>query len=318
MFRDKLRLELTSGNGGDGVISFRREAGVPRGGPDGGDGGDGGSINIVADSNVSHLGHFNRMHYKAEHGANGAGDKCHGRAGADIELCVPIGTQVWIEDTLIADLERAAKLCIAAGGKGGRGNAHFATAVNRAPRINTLGTKGVTRVVHLRLRLSAQIGLIGAPNAGKSSLLRALTNATPEVGNYAFTTLTPQIGIMHESKLSVIDIPGLIEGAHLNKGLGHEFLDHIAKCRILVCVLDITDDPWKAFGMLNHQLHMYDASLVKRIKLLVFNKCDMCDAQQTADMGNVEIPYVVVSALTGIGMDALQQQLKLLQESNQE
>jgi GTP-binding protein len=318
MFRDKLRIEVSSGKGGDGASSFRREKHVPRGGPDGGDGGAGGCVYIIAKPECSHLGHLNSMHYRAPNGGNGEGGCRTGRAGEDVIIDVPAGTQIWSDtNELLCDIEEGQSFCAAIGGRGGVGNARYATSTNRAPTFRKVGQAGEARILNLRLRLSAKFGLIGAPNAGKSSILQAISNASPKIDSYPFTTLIPHIGIT-ENMISVIDIPGLIEGAHLNKGLGHAFLDHIAKCSGLICVLDVADSPDNAFGMLITELRLYNPELVQRVKLIILNKCDLIDDGDDNYFFGIET--ISISALHNTNIDKLkerilaihQQQIELL------
>lgn len=328
MFRDKIRIEVRAGKGGDGSSSFRREKCVPLGGPDGGDGGNGGSVNLIGDGRQSHLGHINRMHYVASDGGNGEGGCRHGKNGQDINLAVPPGTQVWIElmengpdannrcgeikiekgktYQLVQDIKDGEKYCLAAGGRGGIGNVHFASPVNQEPS-GKKGFPGENKIVQLRLRLAAEFGLVGAPNVGKSSILSCISAASPAIGDYAFTTIMPQIGIT-KNKLSVIDIPGLIENAHIGKGLGHEFLDHIEKCRALVCVLDATNDPMKQFVMLMNELELHNRDLRRRVKLVLLNKCDLMGPATTDDL-EFNLHTIHLSAVTGLGLDQLEVEL---------
>src|SRR3990170_2350126 len=247
MFPDRARIFVAAGAGGDGASTFRREAHVPRGGPDGGDGGRGGSVILSVDPGMTSLGDFGRTrHYRAAPGGKGAGRRAHGRSAADLVLQVPPGTVVrshpdgeWIGELMGAD----ERLVVARGGRGGRGNVHFATATHRAPKHAEKGTPGEERWSELELKLIADVGLVGAPNAGKSTLLAALTEARPEVGAYAFTTITPNLGVITldsegERMAVMADVPGLIEGAHEGRGLGHHFLRHVERTRVMVAVID--------------------------------------------------------------------------------
>src|SRR5919202_593794 len=249
-FVDEAVIEVHAGKGGDGVASFRREKFVPRGGPDGGDGGRGGSIYATADRNINTLIDYRyaRIH-RARNGEKGQGSDCYGRSAPDIELRVPVGTVITDFDTgeLVADLaEHDARALLAAGGKGGLGNLHFKSSVNRAPRQFTLGEPGVSRKLALELRVLADVGLLGLPNAGKSSFIRAVSSARPKVADYPFTTLNPSLGVVRvgDAAFVVADIPGLIEGASEGAGLGHQFLRHLGRTRLLLHLIDITqDDP---------------------------------------------------------------------------
>jgi GTP-binding protein len=314
MFRDKVRIEVFAGNGGDGIVSFRREKGVPRGGPDGGDGGHGGGVYIYADPNCSHLGHLRKRHYRAEHGERGGSGGCHGANGEDVVIHVAPGTQVRNEEhELLFDLEPGQKVCVASGGIGGLGNIKYKTSTHQVPYKCKVGTAGQLGVLRLRLRLNAQFGLIGAPNAGKSSLLNVISNADVKTGEYAFTTIIPNIG-MTESKLSVIDIPGLIEGASSGKGLGAEFLDHIAKCSALICILDASDRPDEIFGMLMHELQMHDHNLPDRVKLVVLNKSDLCEVKDF----QCEVDTVSISVKDKTGIEELLRKISAIAQTPQE
>ena len=245
-FFDEALISVTAGNGGNGAVSFRREKYIPRGGPNGGDGGRGGSICIVADRNLNTLIDYRYTRiYRAEHGENGRGSDCYGKGGADLTLRVPVGTVITDTSTgeLLADLhEDGANTIIATGGAGGLGNLHFKSSTNRAPRQFTPGEAGQARELKLELRVLADVGLLGMPNAGKSTFIRAISAARPKVADYPFTTLEPHLGIVKagdDFSFVVADIPGLIEGAHDGKGLGHEFLRHIERTKVLVYLLDL-------------------------------------------------------------------------------
>ncbi len=285
MFADHARIFVAAGKGGDGASSFRREAHVPRGGPDGGDGGRGGSVIVVVEPGMTTLGDYRRArHFRAEPGGKGAGRKAHGRNGADRVLRVPPGTVVrthpdgeWVGELL----ERDDRLVVAHGGRGGRGNVHFATATHRAPIHYEKGTPGDEAWIELELKSIADIGLVGAPNAGKSTLLGALTAANPEIGAYPFTTISPNLGVVEldaDAELTAVmaDVPGLIEGAHAGRGLGHHFLRHVERTRLLVGVIDgAAGDPLAEWDAVAEELRLHDAALVARPPMLVVTKLDL-------------------------------------------
>ncbi len=289
-FKDRVRLHVTAGNGGDGCVAFRREKYVPRGGPSGGDGGHGGSVYIQASENTdSLLDLYYRPHQRAPHGGQGRNKDRHGKNGTDLFLKVPCGTVAWDHDNgerIGEVLEDGATLRLARGGRGGLGNIHFATPSHQAPRESTPGTAGETRTVTLELKLTADVGLTGYPNAGKSTLLSRLTNAHPKVAPYPFTTLNPVIGTLQfddDTRARIADIPGLIDGAHTGAGLGHDFLRHIERTRVLVFVIDMAGidgrHPADDFSGLLHELAAYNAELINRPRLVVANKMDMDEAQ---------------------------------------
>src|SRR5438093_5889187 len=281
MFADHVRIFVAAGAGGDGSSSFRREAHVPRGGPDGGDGGRGGDVILVVDPGLTNLGDYlHRRHVRAKPGGRGAGRKAHGRNGQKVTLPVPPGTVVraagengtdgeWIGELLAP----GSRLVVAHGGRGGRGNVHFATATHRAPTHAEKGEPGEERWGELELKLIADIGLVGAPNAGKSTLLAALTAATPAIGAYAFTTISPNLGVLEfddERRAVIADLPGLIEGAHEGRGLGHEFLRHVERTRVLVGVVDgAAPDPVASWQSVVAELGDHDPALLQRPMTLV-------------------------------------------------
>jgi GTP-binding protein len=286
-FVDEALIEVHAGKGGDGVASFRREKFVPRGGPDGGDGGRGGSIYAVADRNINTLIDYRyaRIH-RARNGEKGQGSDCYGRSAPDIELRVPVGTVIADAETgeLVADLaHHEARALLAAGGKGGLGNLHFKSSVNRAPRQFTRGELGVSRKLKLELKVLADVGLLGLPNAGKSTLIRAVSAARPKVADYPFTTLHPNLGVVrvdqHRSFV-IADIPGLIEGAAEGAGLGHQFLRHLQRTRLLLHVVDIAphgeeSDPVRDAKAIIAELKKYDLELYRKPRWLVINKVDL-------------------------------------------
>ncbi len=283
-FLDQVKIYVKAGNGGDGSPSFRREKYIEFGGPDGGDGGKGGSVILKAERNLNTLIDFRyQQHHKAKRGENGSGQNKTGKNGDDKVLKVPLGTQVLEEDnkTLIFDFIRAGEEFIAAsGGKGGLGNARFKSSTNRAPRKFTKGLMGEEFTIWLQLKSIADIGIIGLPNAGKSSLLAALTNANPKIANYKFTTLNPNLGVTKydNKEITLADIPGLIEGAHKGTGLGIKFLKHIERCKSLLHLIDITsDDLIKSYRQIKNELRKYSIKLSKKNELVVLNKIDLVE-----------------------------------------
>ncbi|MGH8725603.1 MAG: GTPase ObgE [Burkholderiales bacterium] len=312
-FIDEAKIEVHAGKGGDGAATFRREKYVRYGGPNGGDGGRGGSIWARADRNINTLVdyRFARIH-RAEGGVRGMGSDCDGRAGRDTELRVPVGTVIRDEesDALVADLARdGERALLARGGQGGLGNVHFKSSVNRAPRQFTRGEPGESRRLALELRVLADVGLLGLPNAGKSSFIRAVSSARPKVADYPFTTLNPSLGVVRVGDASFVlaDIPGLIEGASGGAGLGHQFLRHLARTRLLLHVVDITEAR-AASGMrvIAAELKKYGQALERKPRWLVFNKIDAvddADARIRKILGTLRWrrPWFKVSALTGEG-----------------
>ena len=288
-FLDQVKIYIKAGNGGDGSPSFRREKYVEYGGPDGGDGGKGGSIILKSEENLNTLIDYRyQQHHKAKRGENGAGQNRTGKRGDDLILKVPLGTQVFEEDnkTLIYDFTKIGEEFIAAaGGRGGLGNTRFKSSTNRAPRKYTKGTVGEEFIIWLQLKTIADIGIIGLPNAGKSSLLAALTNANPKIANYQFTTLNPNLGVASydDKEITIADIPGLIEGAHEGTGLGTQFLKHIERCKSLLHLIDITNENLdNSYDQVKNELKNYSLELLKKKELIVLNKTDLIDSN-TAD-----------------------------------
>jgi GTPase len=323
-FVDEATITVQAGAGGNGCISFRREKFIPFGGPDGGDGGDGGSVWLIADSGLNTLADFRRQRrFRAPNGAPGAGSNCAGRTGQPIQVRVPVGTVVYEHDTgeQLGDLvEPGQKLLVAKGGIGGKGNTHFKSSVNRAPRKATPGTPGELRNLRMELRLLADVGLLGLPNAGKSTLLRAVTAARPKVGAYPFTTLHPHLGVveLEEGKTFVIaDIPGLIEGAAEGHGLGTRFLRHLQRTRLLLHVVDASwhegePPPDQGARDIIHELKEYSEELAAWPRWLVINKIDKLHIGEAEEIAarvgsaiGYEGPVFAVSGLTGEGTDAL-------------
>ena len=286
-FLDQVKIYIKAGDGGNGSPSFRREKFIEFGGPDGGDGGKGGSIILKSERNLNTLIDYRyQQHHKAERGGDGAGKNRTGRGGDNLILKVPIGTQVFEEDnkTLIYDFKNEKEEFVAAnGGKGGLGNTRFKSSTNRAPRKFTKGTVGEEYVIWLQLKTIADIGIIGLPNAGKSSLLASITSATPKIANYKFTTLNPNLGVaVYDNKeITLADIPGLIEGAHTGIGLGIKFLKHIERCKTLIHLIDITEENIEnLYKQVRNELGKYSKDLLKKDELIVFNKIDLIDKNQ--------------------------------------
>ena len=330
MFVDEVDIQVQAGDGGKGCMSFRREMRVPRGGPNGGDGGQGGSITVVASAHQNTLVHY-RFHpeFKAERGGHGLGSDCTGAGGSDLELEVPPGTVVYEKngDELIplADLRSVGdRALVARGGRGGRGNAAFATSTNRAPRRTEPGWPGEQRTLRLRLKLLADVGLVGFPNAGKSTLISRISEARPKIADYPFTTLTPNLGVVSLSgdrSFVVADVPGLIEGAHLGHGLGTKFLAHLERTKVLVHLIDVSSstgrDPVEDFRVITRELELFaggddDTAVVLSNKpcIVAANKVDALDEPDrlkklAKHLKKLKIPLYPISAVTGEGVPAL-------------
>jgi GTP-binding protein len=303
---DRADIHIRGGDGGHGLISFRREKFVPRGGPDGGDGGRGGNVILVADRGVNGLGEFRyKRQYMAERGGNGAANKRHGKNGADIELRVPPGTIIRDGGVVIGDLSvEGDELIVAQGGRGGRGNTHFVSPGHQAPYISETGERGDDRRLELELKLLSDVGLVGLPNAGKSTLLSAVSRATPKIADYPFTTLEPNLGVVEIGSESFVmaDIPGLIEGAHEGAGLGLEFLRHVERTRLLVHVIDASrEDPAHDIAVIDSELRSYAVDLAARPQILAFNKMDTPEAEGRREAlrelaATLDRPFLFISA----------------------
>ena len=332
MFIDKAKIMIISGAGGDGMVAFRREKYVPRGGPSGGDGGKGGSVYLKADSGLNTLIHFRRKRkFAAEKGENGGAKEMYGKGGEDIIIDVPLGTMVYDNDTndLLADMVHQDQLVlIAKGGKGGRGNTHFATSAVRAPTYAEKGEPGESKEIRLELKVLADVGLIGFPSVGKSSLIRKVSGARPEVAAYHFTTLTPSLGVVNldETRSFVMaDIPGLIEGASEGVGLGHEFLRHVERSRVLIHVLDIAGsegrDPLSDFEIINNELEIYSPALAQKKQIVAGNKIDLITNQTELEQIKQQIEskgysFFPICTLTGEGIKPLLEKAwSILQET---
>ncbi len=312
-FVDYAEISVKGGKGGLGCVSFRREKYVPKGGPDGGDGGDGGSVVIQVDPHLNTLLDFKyRRSYRAENGKNGKGKNQNGKKGEDVLIRVPPGTLVRDLDTekLLSDLVSDGQSVVAAkGGKGGRGNAHFATSTERAPRKYETGQKGEQRRLSLELKVLADVGIVGYPNAGKSTLLARLSQAKPKIDDYPFTTLYPNLGLVRLKdyhSFVLADIPGLIRGAHKGKGLGLEFLRHIQRTRVLIFLLDVTSpDLGDQFEALRDEMRLFDPKLLKKKAILALNKVDLLSQKDHKVSLNSQLPRCRISALTGEGLEKL-------------
>ncbi len=316
-FIDKAKIKVVSGRGGDGCVAWRREKFVDKGGPAGGDGGSGGSVYFVADENMSTLLDFTyKSVFRAKDGENGKNKNCHGQGGADLYLKVPVGVIVRDLKTskIIADLNENNKtVLIAKGGRGGRGNARFATAQKRSPQFCEPGEAPVERELELELKLIADIGLLGMPNAGKSSFISIISSARPKIADYPFTTLVPNLGVVKKPDgdgFVVADIPGLIEGASQGTGLGYEFLRHIQRCRFFVHIVDMSlENPLDNYLKINNELEKYDSELIKRHQVLVLNKKDIVEEQKIEDLkkqfAKLDRDIFVVSCATKEGINEL-------------
>jgi GTPase len=324
MLYDKARIFVQAGRGGDGCLSFRREAHVPRGGPDGGDGGHGGAVVLLCDDSLRDLQSFKRRaHYKADRGRHGEGAQRHGADGGDLIVRVPPGTVATLEDGTVHDLVvPGQRAVVAEGGSGGRGNRRFSSSTRQSPRFAEKGLDGTEDWIDLRLKLLADVGLVGLPNAGKSSLLSRMTRAAPKVAAYPFTTLEPVLGTLEgaERQLILADIPGLIEGASEGAGLGHEFLAHVERTRLLIHVLDLApldaSDPEANFATIEHELELHDQRLARLPRILALSKADLV-ADEVAEAAREEwarrlgadVPVFITSSATRQGLDDLTTEL---------
>jgi GTP-binding protein len=325
VFVDEVDIHIKAGDGGAGSLSFRREKFVPRGGPDGGNGGEGGSVFIVADPHRNTLVHFRfNPDYKAQRGGNGAGALRTGRGGRDLEIPVPVGTLVYKKDPDTGELTQAADLTVlgqrvllAKGGRGGLGNAHFATSTNRAPRKVQPGEPGEVFDLQLKLKLLADVGLVGYPNAGKSTLISVISAAKPKIADYPFTTLTPNLGVValsDDRSFVVADVPGLIEGAHSGHGLGHQFLRHIERTKVIIHLVDVSGasgrDPVEDFDTIRRELELYNPELLKKPHLVAANKIDAVDDPKRITAlekraKKLKLKFFQISAVTGEGVKPL-------------
>ena len=324
MFIDEARIRIKAGDGGNGCMAFRREKFVPRGGPSGGDGGRGGDIVMESSQRHNTLVHFRfNPEHKAERGRHGEGSNCTGRDGEGIVLKVPVGTALYDEETgeLVHDFQRPDEsVVIARGGRGGRGNQHFATSTHQAPREHELGRAGEEKHYRLELKLLADVGLVGFPNVGKSTLIARISAAKPKIADYPFTTLQPNLGVVsigeapHEESYVVADIPGLIEGAHLGAGLGVQFLRHIERTRILVHLVDVSDaggrpDPVEDFKVIMGELKSFGHGLDEKPMIVFASKADVANPEKLKKLKAMakrkKLPFYAISAVTGLGVEAL-------------
>jgi len=329
-FLDKAKIYVKAGDGGNGCIAFRREKFVRFGGPSGGDGGKGGDVILQADKRLTTLMDFKyKKHFKAERGQHGSGNNKHGKNGKDLIIKVPVGTVVKDSETgeIIADLtEDGQKVIVAKGGRGGRGNSAFKTSTRQAPDFAEEGKKGEERWIELELKLLADIGIIGFPNAGKSTLISTLSSAKPKIADYPFTTLTPVLGVLqldYGKSVVLADIPGLIEGASKGQGLGHEFLRHIERTKALIHMIDISDfrekNPIEAFNIINNELKEYSPKLLEKPQIVVGNKIDILSdkslIKELKDYFNKKgYPFVPISLATKEGIDELKNEIKKVYE----
>jgi len=316
-FIDEAKFHVKAGDGGNGCISFRREKYVPKGGPNGGDGGKGGSVYITASDKLHSLIDFRyKSHFKGERGVHGQGKDMHGRKGQDFTLTVPVGSLIKDAETgeVLADLLSDGDVFLAAeGGSGGLGNSHFASGTNRTPRFATKGKEGQERWLKIELKLIADVGLVGLPNAGKSTLLSKLSAANPKIAGYPFTTLEPQLGVLHlpyNNSCIIADIPGLVEGASDGVGLGHTFLRHVERTKILLHIIDASaENAIPDFKMINTELEKYKKDLVDRKHMVVLNKSDLCDQKRSENLiryfSRKNIQCISISAEYGDNIDAL-------------
>jgi len=316
MFVDQAKIFVQAGSGGNGCVSFRREKYIPRGGPDGGDGGKGGDILLVASSSIKTLLDFYRQpHYRAQNGAHGSGNNRSGKAGSDLILKVPLGTLVYKGKEVISDLvNEGQSVIVARGGRGGRGNAKFKSRSHPVPRFAEKGEAGESATLRLELKLIAQVGLLGYPNSGKSTLLSAISSARPKIADYPFTTLVPNLGVVwlgEGESFVVADIPGLISGAHKGKGLGDQFLRHIERTEVLVHLVDIQgyegESPFDNYMAINEELEAFNPKLLKKPRIVVANKMDIPSASTKLQTFRSRIKKRVypISALTGGGIKKL-------------
>lgn len=323
MFVDHAKVYIKAGDGGDGCLAFRREKHVPKGGPSGGDGGNGGNLYVRSTTHLNTLLPFKyRQHLKAGHGKHGSGQKRHGKDGEDLVVEVPVGTQVYNEshDQLLFDLDEEGQVeLIAKGGCGGRGNAAFTTSTNQAPRTFERGKLGEEITLILELKILADVGLIGCPNAGKSTLISVMSSAKPKIADYPFTTLSPNLGVVSYDQYHsflVTDIPGLIEGAHQGIGLGHQFLRHVERTRLLVHLVDVSSgggDPIHAVKSIFKELELYNELLLNKPNIIAASKMDIADSDKVSQLRaycqEQQLPFQSISAVTGAGIQDLKDQI---------
>ena len=317
-FIDEAKVFVKSGDGGDGCLSFRREKYIEFGGPDGGNGGKGGDIVIVGTKSLNTLVDYRfKKHFKAKKGRSGSGRNRTGASGEDLTLKLPLGTEILINDEIIADVTSDDKIILFPGGRGGKGNINFKSSTNRAPRKTTPGEKGYESDIVLRLKILADVGLVGFPNAGKSSLLRKISAAKPKVADYPFTTLEPKLGVVraNDDEVVVADIPGLLSGAHKGNGLGFQFLKHIERCKSIIHLIDVTnEDIFNEYKTICEELDKYDQSIKKKKKIIALNKCDLITDSQIKKIkkdfeNELQNNVYMISAISGYGIEKITKQI---------
>ena len=308
MFIDHVKIRVTSGHGGHGIVSFRHEKYIPKGGPDGGRGGDGGSVTITADTNTHLLRSFrSKKIFKAEDGFRGGSGNCTGKNGKDLKLKVPPGTIILDElNNLIYDLYKNDSYVICKGGKGGLGNSSFATSSNRVPIKCQQGIPGTTKVITLQVKLIGDIGILGFPNVGKSTFIRRISDSKPEISNYPFTTINPHLGMLniYDKQIIFVDIPGIVNGASSGRGLGLRFLSHVERSKMLLVMLDASDNPVEQYAILMKELKSYKENLMQKRRIIAVNKIDVCDDYKRF-LKQFDEPVFPISALQSIGIDEL-------------
>ena len=317
-FVDEVEIGIKAGKGGNGIASFRREKYIEFGGPDGGNGGKGGDIIVVGTKSLNTLVDYRfKKHFKAKKGRSGSGRNRTGASGPDLILKLPLGTEILIDDELICDVTSTDQTILFPGGRGGRGNINFKSSTNRAPRKTTPGEKGHESDIILRLKILADIGLVGSPNAGKSSLLRKISAAKPKVADYPFTTLEPKLGVVRadDDEVVVADIPGLLSGAHKGNGLGFQFLKHIERCKSIIHLIDITnEDIFNEYKIICEELDKYDQSIKEKRKIIALNKCDLKTDSEIKEIkkdfeNKSEENIFMISAISGYGIEKLTNQI---------
>ena len=317
-FIDEAKVFVKSGDGGDGCLSFRREKYIEFGGPDGGNGGKGGDIIIVGNKSLNTLIDYRfKKHFKAKKGRSGSGRNRTGASGDDLTLKLPLGTEILINDEVIADVTSTDKIILFPGGQGGKGNINFKSSTNRAPRKTTPGEKGYESDIVLRLKILADVGLVGFPNAGKSSLLRKISAAKPKVADYPFTTLEPKLGVVraNDDEVVVADIPGLLSGAHKGNGLGFQFLKHIERCKSIIHLIDVTnEDIFGEYKIICEELDKYDQSIKKKQKIIALNKCDLITDSEMKKIkkdfeNKLKENVYMISAISGYGIEKITKQI---------
>ena len=317
-FIDEAKVFVKSGDGGDGCLSFRREKYIEFGGPDGGNGGKGGDIVLIGTKSLNTLIDYRfKKHFKAKKGRSGSGRNRTGASGEDLMLKLPLGTEILINDDVIADVTSTDKIILFPGGRGGKGNINFKSSTNRAPRKTTPGEKGHESDIVLRLKILADVGLVGSPNAGKSSLLRKISAAKPKVADYPFTTLEPKLGVVraNDDEVVVADIPGLLSGAHKGNGLGFQFLKHIERCKSIIHLIDVTnEDIINEYNTVCEELDKYDQSIKKKQKIIALNKCDLITNTEITTIkkdfeNKLDKNVHMISAISGYGIDKITKEI---------